>query len=759
MILRNPSCRRDSFFLVCWLFLLLLPSGLVTAQGVEGYIRDAASHRPVEFAKISILKGDSIIYSIEADENGRYEYRSEEAHRIRLQVSQHPYKTFRTEPLLLDAYSVLRKDISLESVQYDLKEVTVTSFSESLKPFLHRISKDELNNMPGNFDDPVRAAISKPGIVQINDQSNNISFRGKSPILNSWYLEGLEIVNPNHTNNAGTLSDLPILSGGGVNMFSGNALGETEILTGIHSLAIGASTGAAVNMQLHESPKSEFRAKAGFLGFELGGGVGIGQRTMIDLNLRYSFTGLLGDFGVDFGGEQISYFDAVLSIRHEGPKHKLKLFVWSGQSENIFESKDETEAERFKDFSDIRYDNSIGGTGLRYDVQLSPGLFLKAGGAYSEVYIQYHRFENFISFENTNLDIINSIFSSFVELTATHSHKLHTTAGINFVDNDIFYAGSFGSPYLDNTYMRPYISTSFDISPMLTLELGAEVNHSTTYKKTIPGWRSFLTYASGDQSYFFGGYKHVAGAYFKSGPTIDLKPLLVDNYELGWKMWNLKNVLQANAFLNRTSGLAIAEEENGSQHLADYLDGFWGLEGTLSPGQHQAYGIEAEWKYQNISGLQFFVNQTVYKSLRKIEDQDYQSGRFDGGWATHFGVSKEIIRLKKNKSRIWNFSLRGIFNGGLPEQKINIAQSQQALKTIYDQPGIFSSRLPAYKRIDGSLSRTIGNGRIRWRYALDIQNLFGLKNIAFHYYDPYLQGIEVQNQLGIIPVLSIQASW
>jgi len=68
-------------------------------------------------------------------------------------------------------------------------------------------------------------------------------------------------------------------------------------------------------------------------------------------------------------------------------------------------------------------------------------------------------------------------------------------------------------------------------------------------------------------------------------------------------------------------------------------------------------------------------------------------------------------------------------------------------------------QLPAYKRVDFGLARTIAFEKIRWRYSLDIQNVFGLTNLAYHYYDPYLNKIVAQEQLGIIPVLSIQASW
>jgi hypothetical protein len=123
---------------------------------------------------------------------------------------------------------------------------------------------------------------------------------------------------------------------------------------------------------------------------------------------------------------------------------------------------------------------------------------------------------------------------------------------------------------------------------------------------------------------------------------------------------------------------------------------------------------------------------------------------------THFSISKEVITSSDGKNRLWNFALRGILNGGLWEPKIN--ENQQPVPD-YEFPVIYDQQLPAYKRIDVGITRTIAFAKVRWRYSLDIQNVFGLTNIAYHYYDAYLKEVVPQEQLGIIPVLSVQASW
>jgi hypothetical protein len=51
--------------------------------------------------------------------------------------------------------------------------------------------------------------------------------------------------------------------------------------------------------------------------------------------------------------------------------------------------------------------------------------------------------------------------------------------------------------------------------------------------------------------------------------------------------------------------------------------------------------------------------------------------------------------------------------------------SALAANTVFNTPRVFNMQLPAYKRVDFGLARTIAYEKIRWRYSLDIQNVFG----------------------------------
>lgn len=74
--------------------------------------------------------------------------------------------------------------------------------------------------LPAVFQDPARLTATMPGVVALNDGTNNMSVNGLAPFTMAWQIEGLEVSNPNHLANAGNIVDRPMPNGGGVNMLT-----------------------------------------------------------------------------------------------------------------------------------------------------------------------------------------------------------------------------------------------------------------------------------------------------------------------------------------------------------------------------------------------------------------------------------------------------------------------------------------------------------------------------------------------------------
>ena len=763
--------RRKCKFLLrpclffAWICLYFYSS---QGQGITGNVTESFSHQPVPSASVTISLNDSIVYNTITDDLGRYTFITTQAGRYVVAIGVQNFEPLRQADIVLDGYTTRKLDHVLEKTSWTLPAAVVTAMPKRNAPYIRHITPDDLVQVAGNYDDPVRVALSDPGMIALNDQANHFSARGKSPVFNTWLLEGLDIVNPNHTNNAGTFSDLPTQYGGGINMFSAQTLGSTDIYMGINPMSVNNISGASVDMHLHESPTPEWRVKAGLLGFELGGGAAMGSNNILDFNLRYSFTGVLTALGADFGGEEISYYDGVVSFRNHGLKHALKVFAWAGRSENIFNHPtDSMEIEEYKDFFDIDYGNDILGAGTTFTHTLGRRSNFTLGAALSTNESTYQRFGTF----ETHTDTIDTkdqitIGSAYGEISIQHSARIKSVIGVNYKTREYNTPDNSSYPYLpfeEDSRLRPYLNAAIDLGPTFRLDAGVDLSWSILHHISAPGYRAALRWNYGDRSSVFAGLRHGAGETTHARfSNTNGGHFLNTFYEGGWNLAGAKHAFTLDVYAHRMNQLIRLDLTQGYIHLADYpFEPSIALPVDVSEdGNALYYGAEGQWEYRH-HGWRFFVNQSLYRSERDsgVNDENNMTGRYNGQYATHAVVAREIIREKKGKSRIWNFGLRGLWHGGLWEQAIDVAASEQFYTTVRTNAGTFDRRIPDYKRLDLTIVRTIGEKRIRWRYALDIQNVLGLTNVAYTFYDPYLNAVVDKEQLGLIPVLSVQASW
>ncbi|HUR31961.1 MAG TPA: hypothetical protein VMZ69_11060, partial [Saprospiraceae bacterium] len=367
-----------------------------------------------------------------------------------------------------------------------------------------------------------------------------------------------------------------------------------------------------------------------------------------------------------------------------------------------------------------------------------------------------------------NLDESHRIASAFAEVDIHHSVTFKTQAGINFTNKAIDHGQETISPFKDESFVRPYVN--FQIGNSLSewlLELGGEVNYSfdgfSDPASAYPGYRANLQWRINNAFEASIGARHAAGQNIQTFGRIESynQPLIIDKYEFSLDYTNHKHSFSFTPYLQEIKYLPVFFIPTGFIHLADQSDPIISsafLSGNTQ-GKGRYYGLELDWKMRSENGWKIGANQTVYTSIRSGPENEFENSKYDGQYASHLIIAKEIYKVRKEKNRIWNFSLRGMLNGGIRAQTIDTDASQEFERTVFSNPGGYHERLPAYKRVDASISRTIANEKAKWRIALDIQNVLNMSNVAFEYYDPFLQRIEVQEQLGIIPVFSVQVSW
>ncbi|NJL75277.1 MAG: TonB-dependent receptor [Saprospiraceae bacterium] len=347
------------FFGVMWSFCFCIneTQAQTPAQTIRGTVLDESNNQPLEGTSIELI---DLQQGTITDSNGNFRFDQVPVNRYQLRINYVGRETL-VLPILLESGKELVLEITLRATQSSLDTILVKAPRSSV---LHPLSTqtitiEETFRYPATFYDPARLVALYPGVANVNNQGNAISVRGNSPNNNIWRLEGVEIVNPNHTPNAGTFSDRITQSSGGVNILSAQMLGYSNFLTGAFPAQYGNVLGGALDMNLRKgnNQQHEFIGQIGLVGIDLAaeGPLNRGAGASYLANYRYSTIGLLSDLGVDVGDEQISFQDASLHLTFPTQKvGAFTLFGIVGQSENIFEtSRDSLLWEENKDRFDI----------------------------------------------------------------------------------------------------------------------------------------------------------------------------------------------------------------------------------------------------------------------------------------------------------------------------------------------------------------------------------------------------------------------
>ncbi|MEY4931328.1 MAG: hypothetical protein RI909_2052, partial [Bacteroidota bacterium] len=387
----HRSCDEEAFLfslmiriLLFLTFSILAPSGFAQnlKQSITGRLKQSISQEPMAQANVSVYLGSELIKGAVTDSMGYFTIRDLEPERYKLIASFTGYTAYESELLVVSGKSQ-HLEIILQESKRLLDEVVVSPQVVSTSNTTS-IPIEKALRVPANFFDPVRMLTSYPGVVAANDQANSIVVKGYSPNGILWRLQGLDIINPNHLANAGTFSDKPASTGGGVNVLSAQLLDRTDFYSGTMPVQYGNALSGAMDLTLRPggADKMQYTAQASLIGLDVAaeGPLSKSKKSSFLANYRYSTVGLLSNMGVDFGGEKISFQDFSFHLNMPGSKGgNLSAFGFGGISANDFAAKEESEWEEEKDRYTISYSGKVYGIGLVN--QFKPGWMSVSVGA------------------------------------------------------------------------------------------------------------------------------------------------------------------------------------------------------------------------------------------------------------------------------------------------------------------------------------------------------------------------------------------
>lgn len=783
--MRSDTTIRNLFFFSCIVFSFSLAHAQNPQQTLRGQVFDAVAQKALSGATV-LLEGSSSGTS--TDENGKFRFENLPVGRYRLRVSFVGYDTLVVPEVLLEAGRETVLQLPLNIAYTTLSELNITAAPleiESLNPSVRSISNETTLRFPGVFFDPARTASAFPGVVNTNDQANFLSVRGNTPNANLWRLEGVDILNPNHTPNAGSQSDLPTFTGGGVNMLSTQMLGNSAFLSGDYGAGYGNALGGIFDMRLRtgNNEQQEYTLQASLLGLDVAaeGPIGKAGGASYLVNARYSTLGLLSDLGVDVGGEVIGFKDLAVNLVFPFAKGgKFTLFGMAGNSSNVFTGdRDSTTWEFDKDRQDIDFESST---------QVLGGTFRLPTGKKG----MWHTAFAYSSYKSARLSTyFTGAGPTLGDQIGQSRRSLHSYWYIKPNPRQTFKAGVI---YNGGELVQPYTSTKLDFGN-LELELGLHyiklINVIALEDGQIDDLepRLNLAYrldANKKLTLSFGEFSQKPIMPIYGGDQLPTALVQSQQSSIGFQIQTSPSTsVEVQAYYQKQKNVAVLpysfqllSSNFSNERVPVLLSDFNTPESISADGEARNYGLELNLRRYLEKGFYLLANSSIYQSeyrnnssayLQTFGNNDWRDSHFNGRYVFNTTAGKEWRKERKvGKVKLWGLNGRVVVMGNLRQTPIDASLSQSEGITVPLYTSLdgneqidpaFSVKSSTYFRLDTRLYFKWNTAGRNNTFALDIQNASNQENAGFFYYDHLQKQILEKKQLGIIPILSYRVEF
>lgn len=710
------------------------------------------------------------------DASGAFRFDQLSSGRYVLSVTFLGYEKLVVPEILLESGKENVQELRLGVRAGQLAEATVVSSRPVAFNSVQAITIEQTLRYAATYLDPARVTTSFAGVAAANDQANGLVIRGNSPNSMQWRLEGVEIVNPNHLSNAGTFSDRATQTGGGVNILSTQLLGTSYFLTGAFPAQYGNALSGVLDMNLRKGndEKAEFTAQAGLIGLDLAAEGPFSKKSKASYlaNYRYSFTGLLGAMGINFGGEDIRFQD--FSFNMNLPTDKagtFTIFGLGGVSSNTFHAeKDTTTWEFEKDGQDIIYKNKMGAAGVTHRAVLGSKSSINSTLVASGLKMSRSGFlVNPENVEDKSLHERDAQTKGRISFSSALTYRFSEKSRLKTGLYATWQTDGIASPDIKSEIMnkiegfviQPFASWNYRLTPRITTEIGIHNLYYTTSESNSFEPRAAVQYqlnTSQQLSFSYGLHSqlqlpqvYISGKYQPSGlgANLHLGPSKSHHFVAGYqKNFNNSTHLKIEVYDQELYNVPVSAA-NGSFSVLNLVETFVDqkLSGT---GKGRNYGAEVTFQKLLTGQYYYLISGSLYDATYVGADGIRRKSRFDGRHTFSFTGGKEF----RSGESTWGINTKILWIGGFRETPINTDASTLENRTVYDNIQAFSIKMKDYFRPDVRIYWKKSRAKYSRTLALDIQNISATKNEAYSYYDTFQKQIVRKDQLGLIPVLS-----
>ncbi|MEO0582616.1 MAG: TonB-dependent receptor [Bacteroidota bacterium] len=757
------------------------------SQDIRGVVKNAETAQPIEGISIQV-EGKAGAQTMATDAQGNFRLKDLEPGRYQLTVSGEGFQTYVLPDLLVHAGKQTVLDIPLRQWLYESEDVTIAdqSYRQPDQPSVRPLTVEESKRFAGVYFDPARVATSLPGVIQANDQANNLVVRGNSPNGILWRLEGVDIVNPNHLSNAGTFTDRISPTGGGTIILSSQLLGNSTFSTSAFSAQYGNSLAGVFDMNLRagNEERAEYTLQAGLIGVDLSaeGPLSRENGSSYLVNYRYSFTGLLGLLGVTFGGEDITYQDLAFNLRFPTAKAgTFTFFGMGGLSSNIFTGQRQPgERVENKERFDIEFTSNMAASGITHEKILGNRTLWRSVLAVSGN--DSRRIGNFIQDSLTTVEasvdqLIQQRISFNSSLTHSFSPSFSLKEGIYITQQNnqalSRFSRELGQP-ADQTrvadtsatqLIQPFVQATYQISPRLRVVGGLHGMYLTLNQSVAVEPRASIYYQINQSqriSFAYGlhSQQQMPSVYYYqtpegTRPNLDLGFTRAHHAVLSYRL-NLGKgfVFQLEPYAQFLYNVPIRVGDNSTFSILNLQEGFV-TDSLSNMGTGRNMGVDFSLEKTLLDNYYVLLSGAIYDSKFTDYLERTWDTRFNGQYNFALTTGYERDRTsRKGKRRSLGVNIRAIYAGGFRTQPIDLAASRAAQQTVFDDQAAFTQELPDYFRIDFRLMFKRHRTRYTRSLGIDIQNATNAQNVAFYTYDAVADDVVTRFQLGIIPLLT-----
>ncbi|HET8963124.1 MAG TPA: TonB-dependent receptor [Chitinophagales bacterium] len=774
--------------LIIALVLQIATYSQTLTQTIRGTVVDKASQVTLPGATVVLINANPPV-GVNTDEDGKFQLNGVPVGKQSINVKFLGYKEISLSDLSINSGKELVLTLQMEEDIQAMNEVVVTDQVQKNKPLnemstmsTRTFSVEETQKFAAAANDPLRMALAFAGVVSGGDFNNMISIRGNSPNGLLWYMEGVEIPNPNHFSNVGT-------SGGGISILSSQLLGNSDFSTGAFAAEYGNALSGVFDLKLRKgnSRKQEYTFQLGVLGADVSteGPFKKGYDGSYLFNYRYSTLSILGKLGIPLGDAITNFQDFSLNISL--PTKKLGtfgVFGFGGLSEQ--KSTPEKDSVQWKEDEYLRHDNrfssntgAMGFTNMklfRNQSYLRTALvlsgtqnsytdkeMLKDYSSFNELYEQRYT-QTKLTFSSTYTQkinaknnvrtgvIINQLQYNFLQREDTDS--LNMVEKINVKGN--------------TQTAQLFFQWNYKLSPKLTTNIGMHyfrffLNGSNSLEP-----RASLKYELSSRNCFTVGYGlhsqlQPLGVYFAkqqhedntfTTPNRNLEFSKAHHLVVGYDFSiNAFSHLKTEAYYQHLFNIPVSMDKTSTYSMINSTDGY-NTEPLINKGLGRNAGIELTYERFMHKNLYYLLSVSVFDSKYKAPDNNWYNTLFNTNYATSFTAGKEWTLSEKRKNRIIGFNLKSIYVGGMRFTPIDLPASLLSDETKYDKSQTFSKKNPDYWRLDLRVSIKRNFRKLTSTVALDIQNATNRKNVGGQYFDSYTGEVKYWYQTPLLPILS-----